>query len=52
MRDELDVDDVSLTFRDGAVANVGDSDQAEMTVYDDRDFDILHGVADLQVIRV
>lgn len=36
LRDELDVGGVSLTFRDGAVANLGDFDQVEMTMYDDR----------------
>lgn len=35
LRDEVDVGEVSLTFRDGAVVNV-DFDQAEMSVYDDR----------------
>jgi hypothetical protein len=35
MPDQLDVGDVSLTFRDGAVTNLG-FDQVEMTVYDDR----------------
>jgi hypothetical protein len=34
--DELDVGDVSLTFRDGATAHLGNFDQTEMTMYDDR----------------